>query len=105
MKTIVSWKYPDSSQLTSTATKDGIRQSAGRLQIPILAALGALVAFWAPAYLALLDYFGESQSARSEALGWSLFAVGAAGLGTVLYIAWRDTRDPAWREGHGLPRR
>ena len=97
MKTIVSLGSP-------------IHRSSGRLHIPVsiisvLAALGALVALWAPAYLGLLDYFGGALSARSQALEWSLLAVGVAGLASVFYLAWHDTRDPVWRAAHGLPRR
>ena len=97
MKTIVSLGSP-------------VRRSTGRLHIPVsiisaLAALGALVALWAPAYLAILDYLGGGPIARSEALKWSLLAVGALGLGSVFYLAWQDTRDPVWRAAHGLPRR
>ncbi len=82
-----------------------IRRSTGQLHIPILAALAALVALWAPVYLALVDYFGDGMLARPEALEWSLFVIGAAGLGSVVYLAWRDTRDPAWRAAHELPQR
>jgi hypothetical protein len=87
-----------------------IHRSTGRLHIPvsiitILAGLGAVVAYWAPAYLRILDALGGGFSARSDALAWSLLAVGAAGLASVLYLAWQDTRDPAWRAAHGLPRR
>jgi hypothetical protein len=97
MKTIISLGSP-------------IRRSTGTLHIPVsvitvLAGLGVVVAYWAPAYLALLDHFGGGLLALSEALEWSLLAVGALGLGTVLYLAWQDTRDPAWRAAHGLPRR
>jgi hypothetical protein len=66
----------------------------------VLASIAAIVALWAPAYLALLDHAGLDSAAESEALQWALFAVGAAGLGTILYTAWRDTRDPAWRAAH-----
>jgi hypothetical protein len=95
---------------TITSLGSPIRRSSGRLHIPVsiisvLAGLGAIVAFWAPAYLTILDHLGGGLSARSEALEWSLLAVGAAGLGSVLYLAWQDTRDPAWRAAHGLPRR
>lgn len=83
------------------------RRSAGRLHVPIsiisiLAAIGAIVAFWAPAYLRILDHLGAGFSAQSDVLGWSLLAVGAFGLGGVVYLAWQDTRDPAWRAAHGL---
>ena len=65
-----------------------------------LASVAAIVALWAPAYLALLDHAGLDSAAESEALQWALLAVGAAGLGSILYAAWRDTRDPAWRAAH-----
>jgi len=85
-----------------------VRQSTGNLHIPVsimsaLGALGALVALWAPAYLRILDTLGDGFSTRSEALGWSLLAVSASGLGSVVYLAWQDTRDPVWRAAHGLP--
>ena len=80
-------------------------QSTGKLHIQVLAGLGAIVAFWAPVYLAILNYLGAGAGAQAEALGWSLLAVGAAGLGSVVYLAWKDTRDPAWRAAHGLSRR
>jgi hypothetical protein len=66
----------------------------------VLASLAAIVALWAPAYLAVLGHAGLDAAAQSEALQWGLFAVGAAGLGTIVYLAWRDTRDPAWRAAH-----
>lgn len=104
MKTIISLgKSPDTSAERRASGSE--RKPAGSLHIPILAALGAVVAFWAPAYLAILNFLGGGPSARSEALEWSLLAVGACGLASVLYLAWRDTRDPAWRAAHGLPRR
>ncbi len=86
-----------------------VGRSSGRLHIPVsiisvLAAFGVVVAYWSPAYLTILDTLGGELSAQSEALGWSLFAVGAFGLGSVVYLAWQDTRDPAWRATHGLPR-
>lgn len=68
----------------------------------VLSSWGAIIALWALPYLALLDYFGRDVAARSQALEWMLVAVGAAGLASVLYFAWRDTRDPAWRAAHGL---
>ena len=82
-------------------------RSAGRWHVPvsiisILAGLGAVVAFWAPAYLKILDHLGGGFSAQSDALGWSLLVVGAFGLGSVVYLAWQDTRDPAWRAAHGM---
>jgi hypothetical protein len=62
----------------------------------------ALVALWAPAYLALLDQLGIELASGPEPLQWALVAVGTFGLGSVLYTSWRDTRDPAWRAAHGL---
>jgi hypothetical protein len=74
------------------------------LSTTVLSTWAAIVALWAPAYLALLDRTGSS--ARSEALEWALLAVGAAGLASIIYAAWRDTRDPAWRAAHpNLPPR
>ena len=69
----------------------------------VLATLGALVALWAPVYLGILDFFGGELSPRSEALEWSVVAVGVFGFASVFYVAWKDTRDPAWRAAHGLP--
>ncbi len=66
----------------------------------VLASVAAVVALWSPAYLALLDHAGLDSAAESEALQWTLLAVGAVGLGSILYSAWRDTRDPAWRAAH-----
>ena len=72
----------------------------------VLSNWAALVALWAPAYLVLLDFAGFEAAARSQPLQWSMFAIGAAGLASVVYASWRDTRDPAWRAAHGLaPRR
>ena len=53
----------------------------------VLASVAALVALWAPAYLVVLDHAGLDAAAQSETLQWGLFAVGASGLGTILYIA------------------
>ena len=64
----------------------------------VLSTWAALVALWAPAYLALLDSTGSAT--RSEALEWALLAVGAAGLASIVYAAWRDTRDTSWRAAH-----
>ena len=57
----------------------------------------------APVYLGILDFFGGELSPRSEVLEWSLVAVGVFGFASVFYVAWKDTRDPAWRAAHGLP--
>jgi hypothetical protein len=64
----------------------------------VLSTWAAIVALWAPAYLTLLDHTGSA--ARSEALEWALLAIGASGLASIVYAAWRDTRDPAWRAAH-----
>jgi hypothetical protein len=71
----------------------------------VLMNFAAIVALWAPVYLALLDWFGPGHAARSELLQWMLVVVGIAGLGSVIYSAWKDTCDPAWRASHGLPQR
>jgi hypothetical protein len=63
----------------------------------------AIIALWAPVYLSVLDYFGHASMARSELFQWALVVVGVAGLGSVLYAGWKDTRDPAWRAAHRLP--
>jgi hypothetical protein len=41
--------------------------------------------------------------AAVRALQWALVFIGVSGLGSVLYTAWKDTRDPAWRAAHKLP--
>ncbi len=63
----------------------------------------AIIALWAPVYLSVLDGLGHASIARSELFQWALVAVGIAGLAGVLYVGWRDTRDPAWRAAHQLP--
>ena len=64
----------------------------------VLSTGAVIVALWAPVYLKLLDHTGST--ARSEALEWALLAIGAGGLASIVYTAWRDTRDPAWRAAH-----
>ena len=71
---------------------------AGVAPKTVLSNWAAIVALWAPAYLALLDHTGST--VRSEALEWALLAIGACGLASIVYAAWRDTRDPAWRTAH-----
>ena len=113
VKPVVSRKgFPDASgERRSFATPTGdYRRPTGRPNVPVspqdlLSNWGAVIALWAPAYLALLDHFGGVFVARSEALEWVLVAVGVVGLGSVLYLAWQDTRDPQWRAAHGLLRR
>lgn len=63
-----------------------------------------LVALWALPYLTLLDHL-QPDAARSEILQWSLLVIGALGLVSLLYSAWRETLDPAWRAKHGFPPR
>jgi hypothetical protein len=65
--------------------------------------LAMIVALWAPVYFALVEGFGPASMPRSELLQWGLVAIGVSGLGSILYTAWKDTRDPAWRAAHGLP--
>jgi hypothetical protein len=64
----------------------------------------ALVALWAPPYLAVLDHCYPRSAANSEPLQWLLVIIGFFGIGSVLYISWKDTRDPAWRAAHWLTR-
>ena len=68
-----------------------------------LKGLAMIVALWAPVYLALIEGFGLAFMPRSELFQWGLVAVGICGLVSILYTAWKDTRDPAWRAAHGLP--
>jgi hypothetical protein len=72
--------------------------------VSVLAIWAALVALWALPYLTLLDHL-RVDAARSQALQWSLVVIGALGIGSVLYLAWKQTLDPAWRARHGLPLR
>ena len=67
----------------------------------VLCNWAALVALWALPYLTLLDRL-HPEAARSQFLQWSLVLVGAFGVGRILYVAWQQTRDPAWRARHGL---
>jgi hypothetical protein len=68
----------------------------------VLANWAALMALWALPYLTLLHHF---QLEASQALQWSLLVVGICGTGGVLFMAWKDSCDPAWRAAHGLLRR
>lgn len=67
----------------------------------VLSNWAALVALWALPYLTLLNYL-HIDAAQSEALQWLLVAIGASGVASILFTAWRQTRDPAWRAKHGL---
>ena len=68
----------------------------------LLSNWAALVALWALPYLTLLRHF-DPQAAQSTSLQWSLAVIGGLGVARLLYVAWRQTRDPAWRARHGLP--
>jgi hypothetical protein len=70
----------------------------------VLVNWAALVALWALPHLTLLDHF-RLEMAQSEALQWLLVAIGASGVASILFTAWRQTRDPAWRASHGLSAR
>jgi hypothetical protein len=63
----------------------------------------AIVALWAPVYLALAEVFGLESMPRSELVQWALVFIGVSGMGSIVYSGWRDTRDPAWRAAHRLP--
>jgi hypothetical protein len=77
-------------------------QSGARISVrTVLVNWAGLVALWALPYLTLLDHL-RLEAARSETLQWSLLVVGALGLVSILYTAWRETLDPAWRAQHGL---
>ena len=110
MKPILSRKKPPGTppgQHSFAPSIGGYRRPAGKPNVSVslqdlLTNWGAVIALWAPVYLALLDHYGGVFSVRSEALEWALVAVGVFGLGSVLYIAWHDTRDPQWRASHGL---
>jgi len=67
----------------------------------VLVNWAGLVALWALPYLTLLDHL-RVDAARSEILQWSLLIIGVLGLVSILYTAWRETLDPAWRARHGL---
>jgi hypothetical protein len=59
----------------------------------------AAMAMWALPYLAVLHRFGIEPS---NVMQWSLVAIGAVGSGSIFYMAWRESRRPAWRAAHGL---
>jgi len=62
----------------------------------------ALVAICALPYLKLRHHLGLE---TPEALQWSLVAIGVFGTVGVLCLAWRTSRERAWRAAHGLPAR
>jgi hypothetical protein len=90
------------------AARDGrraLKPQDGRVSLSaVLLNWAALVALWALPYLTLLDHL-RPDAARSEILEWSLLIIGALGLVSLLYSAWRETLDPAWRARHGFPPR
>jgi hypothetical protein len=67
----------------------------------VLSNWAALVALWALPYLTLLNYF-HIDAGQSEALQWLLVAIGASGVASILFAAWRQTRHPSWRARQGL---
>jgi hypothetical protein len=70
----------------------------------VLVNWAGLVALWALPYLTLLDHL-RPDAARSEILQWSLLVIGALGLASILYAAWKETLHPAWRAKHGVTHR
>jgi hypothetical protein len=83
------------------AAGQAARSGASITVTSVLVNWAGLVALWALPYLTLLDHL-RVDAARSEVLQWSLLVVGALGLVSILYTAWRETLDPAWRARHGL---
>ncbi len=75
----------------STSLKSALKSSA------------MIVALWAPVYFVLVESFGLESMPRSDLFQWGLVAIGVVGFGSVLFAAWKDTRDPAWRAAHKLP--
>jgi hypothetical protein len=65
----------------------------------VMANWAAAMAMWAPPYLALLHHF---RIEPSEAMQWSLVAVGVIGSISIFYMAWRESRRPSWRASRGL---
>jgi len=62
----------------------------------VLESWSALIGIWGSSYLALLDELDIELLALSDsvadALHWPLLIVGAAGTGSVLITAWKETR-------------
>jgi hypothetical protein len=61
----------------------------------------AVIALCALPYVRLRHQLGIE---TTEALQWSLVAVGVFGTVRVLYVAWQMSRSRAWRAAHGLLR-
>jgi len=79
-----------------------IGSSSTRISVGfVLVNWAGLVALWALPYLTLLDHL-RLDAAHSEILQWSLLIIGAIGLVSILYTAWRETLDPTWRARHGF---
>ena len=66
---------------------------------PVLLNWAALVAICALPYLKLRHQLGLG---TTEAMQWSLVAIGAFGTVGILCAAWQTSRDRAWRASHGL---
>jgi hypothetical protein len=82
--------------------RSGVTPSDQKVSLgSVLANWAGLVALWALPYLTLLEFL-RVDAAQSHALQWLLLAIGSAGLGSLLYIAAKQARDPAWRAKHGL---
>jgi len=67
----------------------------------VLTAWAALIALWAPAYLAVLDRL-RLDAARSELLHWTLLIIGVFGVCSALYMSWQSIRK---RRPRGTQRR
>ena len=97
-----SWRLYRGFTTRSLASSKVVNTNSHVSLKSILINWAAVVALWAPVYLALLDYLGPESAAQSEPLQWALVIIGIMGIGGVLYACWKDTRDPAWRAAHGL---
>lgn len=98
---IRSQKSKSGQQLHKRRRAGGLASNAPVSIVSVLLNWAGLVALWALPYLTLLDHL-RLDAAHSESLQWSLLIVGALGLVSVLYTAWRETLDPAWRARHGF---
>lgn len=65
----------------------------------VLANWAAAIALWALPYLTLRHHVGHD---TTQAMQWSLLAIAVLGSIHVFYVAWRVSRDRAWRAAHGL---
>jgi hypothetical protein len=70
----------------------------------ILTNWAALVALWAPAYLAMLEKL-RLDAAQSQILHWGLLIVGALGVFSALYMSWQATLGRAFGATQGRQRR